>query len=209
MSETTLTVETRENTGSGAARAARREGKVPAVIYGGKGGSVAVSLHLNELKKGLNRGGLMSGVIDLDLDGKKQPALIRDIQFHPVTSVPLHVDLFRVSKDQEVEVEVPVHFINEDTSPGLKRGGALNIVRHAVELSCLPDKIPAELVVDLAEAEIGDAIHFSAIALPDGVKPTITDRDFTIATIVGKGGKADADDAEADGEEEGGDGAES
>ncbi len=210
MSDLVLNVEVREHTGTGGARATRRAGLVPGVLYGGPQGAVAISLNKLELAKGLNRGGFLSQVVNISHKGDSQAVLVRDIQFHPVTSVPLHIDLYRVDADQIITIEVPVEFINSEISVGLKRGGALNVVRHTVELSCPASKIPENLVFDLAAVDINDSVHISSIELPDGVTPTITDRDFTIATIVGKGGAADdaddaADEAEAGGDGEGGD----
>ncbi len=187
MTDIVFSVDVRDRTGTGGARATRREGKVPGVIYGGPLGAVPIALKLNELVRGLNQGGLLSKVIEIQHGSTRQPALIRDIQFHPVTSQPVHVDLFRVSSDQIVTVEVPVKFINEDKSPGLKRGGALSIVRHMVELECPADRIPAQLVADLDGLDINAVIHISAIPLPAGVEPKVKDRDFTIASISGKG----------------------
>lgn len=202
MTDIVFAVDVRDRTGTGGARATRREGKVPGVIYGGPLGAVPIALKLNELVRGLNQGGLLSKVIEIQHGTTRQPALIRDIQFHPVTSEPVHVDLFRVSSDQIVTVEVPVKFINEDKSPGIKRGGALSIVRHMVELECPADRIPAQLTVDLDGLEINDTVHISAIALPEGVEPKVKDRDFTIASLTGKGPSGGAEEAEGEGGEE-------
>jgi len=201
MSELVLNVDLRENTGTGGARATRREGLVPAVIYGGDQGSVAISLKLNELKKALRRGGFRSQMIKIDHKGDLQPVIVREIQFHPVTSVPMHLDLYRVEEGQIISVEVSVEFINEEESPGLKRGGALNIVRHTVELDCPAGSIPEKVTVDLTGLEIGDSLHISAVTLPDNVTPTIKDRDFTIATISGSGPAA-VEETEGEGEDE-------
>lgn len=200
MSEIVLPVSSREGTGTGAARAVRRAGAVPGVMYGGDEPAVAVSAPMNELVKGLNSGLLLSSVIEIDHDGKRRPVIVRDIQFDPVSTAPVHFDLFRIKADQRIDMEVTVRFINEEASPGLKRGGVLNIVRHQVEVSCPANAVPEELVVDLTGREIGDTIHISAIALPDGVTPTITDRDFTIATLQGSRASTEAS---ADGEEAG------
>jgi large subunit ribosomal protein L25 len=196
--ETVLTVEVRERTGTGGARDARRRGRVPGVLYGGDRAPVAIELDLNELRKSLSKGGFLSHLLSISHKGETQPVLVREIQFHPVTSVPLHIDLYRVDEAQEVSVEVAVHFLNEETCPGIKRGGALNVVRHQVELLCRADSIPEAIEIDLAKAEIGDAIHISAVTLPKGVRPVIDDRDFTIATIIGRGGKDDQNDDAAD-----------
>lgn len=194
MSDLVLNVEVREQTGTGPARKVRRDGQVPGVLYGGDRGAVAIALKLNELKRGLNSGGFLSKVVEIDHKGERQPVLVRDIQFHPVSSAPVHIDLYRVDNDQTVAVEIPVVFVNEEASPGLKRGGALNIVRHTVELECRADSIPENIEINLDGLEINDSVHISAVNLPDGVEPKIKDRDFTIATIVGKGGRDDADD---------------
>jgi large subunit ribosomal protein L25 len=188
MSTIVLSVEKRESTGTGPARAVRREGLVPGVLYGGSLGPVSISLQLNELKKAINRGGLRSHMIQIDNKGETQSVLVRDIQFDPISDVPVHLDLYRVEMDQIISVEVPVHFLNEAASPGLKRGGTLNIVRHAVELDCPAGAIPEEITVDLTGLDIGDSVHISSVSLPANVTPTITDRDFTIATIAGAGG---------------------
>lgn len=198
MADIVLDVEVRERIGTGGARASRREGLVPGVLYGGPLEPVAIALPLNQLKRSLNQGGFLSKLVEIDHKGVRQPVLVRDIQFHPVTATPMHIDLFRVDSDQDVTIEVAVEFVNDEQSPGLKRGGALNVVRHTVELSCRADRIPGKLTVDLTGLDINDTIHISALTLPDGVRPTIQDRDFTIATIVGKGGPSDAEDSEAD-----------
>jgi large subunit ribosomal protein L25 len=186
MSDVVLTVEVREKTGTGGARDSRRRGRVPGVLYGNGKGPVAIELELNELRRSLNRGGFLSQLVSITHKGEAQPVLVREVQFHPVTSEPLHIDLYRVDEAQEINIEVAVTFTNEETSPGLKRGGALNVVRHQVELLCRADSIPDELVVDLSEADIGDSLHISSVKLPKGVRPAIDDRDFTIATIVGR-----------------------
>lgn len=185
----------REKAGKGAARATRREGRVPAVIYGDKKDSVMISLHPVELNKEMHKEGFFSTVFDVEIeDGKAERAIAKDIQFHPVTDRPLHVDFQRVSKDSIITVWVPVHFKGEDVSFGLKRGGVLNIVRHEVEIVCKPDDIPAHLEIDLSEANIGDSFKISNTSLPEGVQPSIKDRDFVIATITGKGAQAEETD---------------
>ncbi len=202
MAEVVLPVEVRERTGSGGARETRRAGRVPGVLYGGTLEPVAVSTPLNEVVKGLNRGGLLSQVIEIDHKGEKQAVIVRDIQFDPVSDTPIHMDFYRVEADQEIAMEVTVRFTNEDASPGLKRGGVLNVVRHQVELFCPANAIPDELVVDLTGREIGDTIHISAVTLPQGVRPTIADRDFTIATIQGSRAATEAAKDDGDGEGE-------
>lgn len=185
MSDIVLPVEVREGTGKGAARAARRAGMVPGVLYGGERGAVSIAVKANVLRKAIHTGKFLSHMVTLQHGKETQPVIPRDVQFHPVTDEPLHIDLFRVEEDTVINVEVTVHFINEEKSPGLKRGGVLNVVRHAVELSCPAGSIPEEIVVDMTGKEIGDSIHISDVTLPEGVKPTITDRDFTIATLQG------------------------
>lgn len=193
----------RPRAGKGAARAVRREGKVPAVIYGDKKEPETIALDFPTLSKLLNRGGFLSSVFNIKVDGRSNRVLPRDIQYDPVKDHPIHVDFQRVPGDGTIRVAVPVAFLNEDTSPGLKRGGVLNIVRHEVEVNCPADAIPAQLEIDLGEADIGDSIHISAVSLPNGVTPTITDRDFTVVTIAGSASaRSDSDDEEgADGDE--------
>jgi large subunit ribosomal protein L25 len=174
----------RDRVGKGAARAVRREGRIPAIIYGGKETPTPISLEPGELMRAYNTGRFFTTVFNLSVTGGKGTQVIaRDVQLHPVTDRPIHVDFFRLTKGARITVEVQVHFLNEEESPGLKRGGVLNIVRHEVELEVPADNIPDYLEADLTGLEIGDSIHISAITLPEGAKPTITDRDFTIATI--------------------------
>jgi large subunit ribosomal protein L25 len=192
-----LTATARPGVGKGAARQVRREGKVPAVIYGDKKPPEAIALDGNELWKQYLKGHFTSTVFSLKLDGDERLVIARDVQLHPVKDTPLHVDFLRIGKDGLIRVAVPVKFINDNLSPGLKRGGVLNIVRHDVEVWCPYDKIPPAFVIDLDGVTIGTSIHVSSITMPDGVSPTITDRDFTIATIAGrlKDQGADSDDA--------------
>ena len=147
---------------------------------------MAVSLKLNEVIKGINSGHFLTSTANLVHDGKKQLVIPQAIQLHPVTDMPVHVDLYRVNASQIIAVEVPVHFTNEEEAPGIKEGGALNIVRFVVELNVRADSIPDSLEADLTGLEIGDNVKISDIKLPEGAEPTITDRDFTIATIVGQ-----------------------
>jgi large subunit ribosomal protein L25 len=175
----------RQATGKAANRAIRKEGRVPAIVYGDGQEPQNVALEYREVFKQVQTGHFLSTVYMLDLDGSKIRVIPREVQLHPVRDFPMHVDFLRISRTSRVDVEVPVHFINEAESPGLKRGGVLNIVRHEIELSCPADAIPESLEVNLAGLEIGDSVHISAIKLPDNVTPTIADRDFTIATIVG------------------------
>jgi large subunit ribosomal protein L25 len=183
MADHSFVAEIRERAGKGAARATRRAGRIPAVIYGDKKEPVMISLEPISLNKELNSGAFFGRVYDISLGKDKATVLPRDVQFDPVSDAPLHVDFLRVSADTRVQVEVLVHFENELASPGIKRGGVLNIVRRELELICAPDKIPEQIVVDLTGLEIGDSVHFSHIKLPEGAESAITDRDFTIATI--------------------------
>ncbi|KPF87143.1 50S ribosomal protein L25 [Novosphingobium sp. AAP83] len=184
MSETlTLSAETRDRAGKGASRALRREGRTPAVIYGGNEAPVAIHLEEKALKKALGTGHFFNSVVELTVDGQTLRTLPKDVAFHPVSDRPLHADFLRITKDSVVHVNVPVVFINEAKSPGLKKGGILNVVRHELEMICSPDSIPDDIIVDVSGYEVGDSIHISAVTLPAGVKPAI-DRDFTIATIV-------------------------
>lgn len=177
--------EPRERTGTGGARALRREGKVPAIVYGGRSEPLKVAVPAKELKKALvTNPRFFSTVCDLELDGRLEHVLPREAQVHPVTGDPLHVDFVRAEAGARVTVAVPVRFTNEAGSPGLRRGGVLNIVRREVELVCPADAIPAELLVDLGGFDIGESIHISQVKLAEGVRPTITDRDFTVASIV-------------------------
>lgn len=186
MSETVvLKADRRDGTGTGPARALRRTGKVPGIVYGGKGEPVKVAVPLKELTKELTTNArFFTAVMELDFGDGRSKVLPREAQLHPVSDVPLHIDFIRADKGAELTVEVPVRFVHEAQSPGLKRGGVLNIVRREVELVCPADAIPEELVVDLAGFDIGDSIHLSHVTLPGKVRPTITDRDFTIASIV-------------------------
>jgi large subunit ribosomal protein L25 len=201
MSDIVLSVDVRENTGTGPARAARRDGFVPGILYGGKLGAVAISVLSKDLRKAINTGRFLSNMVTLDHKGEKQSVIPKDVQFDPVSDVPLHVDLFRVDADTMIDVEVTVNFINEDEAPGLKRGGVLNVVRHTVELSCPAGSIPNEITIDLTGYEIGDSVHISSIELPEGVTPTISDRDFTIATV--QGARVMVDDEEDTEDEDG------
>lgn len=184
----TLKAEPRTRVGKGSARALRREGKIPAVIYGDKQAPLSITVSANEIYHRIYRGHFTTTIVDIEVDGKTIRALPREYQMDPVKDMPLHVDFLRVSKGAVVTVEVPVQFINEEQSPGLKRGGVLNVVRHQVEVECPADAIPEHIVVDLTGVDLGDSIHISAVALPKNVTPTITDRDFTIATIAAPAG---------------------
>ena len=187
MNDIVLSVDLRPKTGTGGARATRREGLVPGVLYGGDRGAVAVSISSKELLRALGQKRLRSHMIEIEHKGENQPVIVRDIQFDPVTDLPIHFDLFRVEKGQIITVEVQVRVLNEALSPGIKRGGALNLVRHYVELDCPADAIPEYIEVNLDGLDIGDSVHISAVTLPEGVRPKIRARDFTVATITGAG----------------------
>ena len=180
----TLPAEQRERAGKGASRALRREGRVPAVVYGGKEEPLAIHVEAKELVRQLGTGHFMNSIVMVEVGGKPIRTLPKDVALHPVTDRPLHVDFLRLAKDAKVEVAVPVVFVNEDDSPGLKKGGVLNVVRHELELVCEADKIPTEISLDVTGLEVGDSIHISHVTLPEGSVSAITDRDFTIATIV-------------------------
>ena len=183
-----LKAELRERVGKGSSRELRRNGLIPAVIYGDRQEPLAISLPVKEVTQRIHAGGFMTTVATIDVGGKKISVLPKDYQLDPVRDFTLHVDFLRVGKNTAVNVQVPVHFVNETKAPGIKVGGVLNIVRHEVELHCPADAIPEFLTVDLTGAKIGDSIHISNVKLPEGVRPVIADRDFTIATIVAPAG---------------------
>lgn len=179
----TLSAAIREKGGKGPARAARRDGLVPAIIYGNQEEPLMITVPRRDLELRLAMPGFLIHLLDIQVDGKSHRVLPRDTQLHPVTDVPMHVDFLRYSADRKITVQVPVTFVNEEDSPGLKMGGVINIVRHEVEVQCTADRIPDGFTIDLTGLEIGDSIHASALVLSEGVAFTITDRDFTIATI--------------------------
>ncbi len=183
-----LSAEARARAGKGTARQTRRDGRIPAVIYGGKQAPITISLDKFAFNRVLHQPGFFTHLFDVTVDGATHRVLPRDVQFHPVTDAPLHVDFLRVSADTRITVQVPVEFVSQDKSPGLKRGGVLNIVRHELEVTCAADSIPEHITVSCEGFDIGESIHISAVTLPEGVAPTITDRDFTIATIVAPSG---------------------
>ncbi len=202
MAITEIEATARPRAGKGAARAVRREGKIPAVIYGDKKEPETIALDYPTLVKLLNRGQFLSSVFEIKVDARRVRVLPRDIQFDPVKDTPIHIDFQRVPGDGRIRVSVPVQFLNEAISPGLKRGGVLNIVRHEVEVMCPADGIPQSIDVDLGDADIGTSIHISAVALPADVTPTITDRDFTVATIAGSASARSDSDEEGEGGED-------
>lgn len=187
-STNTLKAEARERVGKGSARHLRRNGKIPAVIYGDKQPPLAIALPRKDVTLKIHAGGFMTTVLAIEVDGKKIEVLPKEYQLDPVRDFVMHVDFLRVSKDSVVTVEVPVQFLGEDVSPGIKRGGVLNIVRHAIELQCAAGNIPDLVEIDISKLDIGDTIHISAVNLPADTVPTITDRDFTIASIAAPAG---------------------
>jgi len=193
-----LTAEKRERTGKEAARALRKTAMVPAIVYGGKEEPMKIALVEREIKRELEMNPrFFSSVVALKIGGKTIQVVPREAQTHPVKGHPLHVDFLRAAKGSTVTVEVPVHFLNEERCPGIRRGGVLNIVRREIELVCPVEAIPAQIDVDLANVEIGDSVHISAITLPANVTPTITDRDFTICAVVGRGPSGGEEEDEA------------
>jgi large subunit ribosomal protein L25 len=178
-----LSAQPRDRAGKGAARATRRAGRVPGIIYGGGAAPVLISLEPRELGRALGRRGFFATLVDVGIDGATHRTLPRDVQYDPVTDTPLHVDFMRVSADARVTVDVPVVFVGQEASPGIRRGGILNIVRHDVEIDCTVANIPERIVVDLRGLEIGQSVHISAVSLPEGARPVIRERDFTIASI--------------------------
>ena len=197
----TLPAEARDRAGKGASRSLRREGRVPAVVYGEK--KEPLSIHIEEklLSKMLSTGHFMNSVVMIDFEGKPHRTLPKAVDFHPVTSRPIHVDFLRIGEHTKVTVAVPVRFDNDEESPGLKRGGVLNVVQHELELVCDAAHIPNEIHIDLTGLEIGDSVHISEVKLPDGVTPYNTDEDFTVATIVAPSAmKAEEEEAAPEGE---------
>jgi large subunit ribosomal protein L25 len=194
MADIVLNVEVRDRTGTGGARAARREGLVPGVLYGGGKDPVAVSVKSNEFRKALYSGKLVGHVVTLAHKGEKQKVIAKSIQFHPVNDQPIHFDLYRVDEHQEVKIAVPVHVNGQDVSPGLKRGGALVYAFHEVEVLAAADNVPEQLEADVSELDIGGAIHAFDLKLPNGVKLAAKE-DFVVATVSGTSAQAAADDA--------------
>jgi large subunit ribosomal protein L25 len=186
----------RERSGKGGARAERRQGRVPAVIYGGGADAVSIALDSNEMRQLIFAGHFLTTIFELDVDGERTRAIPRDYQLDPVKDFPLHVDFMRLAEGQTITVEVPVHFTGQDNCRGLKRGGTLNVVRHTVELIVASDAIPDAIEADLSSLDINDSLHISAVTLPSGARPVI-DRDFTLATIAVPAGFVDAEAAPA------------
>jgi large subunit ribosomal protein L25 len=197
-----LKAEVRDRVGKGAARAARRQDKVPAVIYGDKKSPISILLSRREMTQRLHAGGFLTHLVQIDVGGENVRVIPKDYQLDPVRDFLIHVDFLRVGRGAQLTLEVPVHFLNQEDSPGLKRGGVLNVVRHAIELHVPADAIPESIDLDLTGLDIGDSVHISSVTLPQGVTPTITDRDFTIATIAGSAALLPEEEEEAaEGEE--------
>lgn len=196
-----LSVQKRDMVGKGAARAVRRQGLVPGVIYGDKKNPEPISIVRGELERQLQTGKFLSTLFTVEVAGTTQRVIARDVQFDPVRDFPVHVDLLRLGAGARINVEIPMNFINEEASPGLRVGGVLNVVRYQVELLCPADAIPEELIGDLAGLGLGDSLHISNVSLPEGVTPVITDRDFTIATIAAPAGLAAEEEEAEEGEE--------
>jgi|TARA_X000000950_G_C13913776_1_gene659998 large subunit ribosomal protein L25 len=192
----------RDRAGKGSARAARRDGLIPAVIYGDRKEPLSITLDANTFRKLVNQPGIFRQILSIEVEGSSTDVLPRDIQFHPVTDIPLHVDFLRVAKDAKVTVMVAVEYINDDKSPGLKTGGVLNVVRYEVEVNSPANAIPEKFVIDLEGTQVGDSIHISAVTMPEGVTPTITDRDFTVATIAAPMGETVEEDTDEEATEE-------
>lgn len=183
---TVISATARPSSGKGAARAVRRQGKVPAVVYGGdEKDAQPIAIDANETFKLIQRGRFLSSIFEIDIDGKRTRAIPRDVQLDPVRDTLVHIDFQRIGADNRVRIKIPMRFINEALSPGLKRGGVLNIVRREVEVWAPADRIPDHFEANLEGLEIGRSIHISAVKLPEGVTPVIRDRDFTVATIAG------------------------
>ncbi len=173
----------RDSTSSGSNNKLRSEGFIPAILYGGKNPNQNISIQLKEIKNIINSDTFLSKVLELDIDGKKEKVIPRDVAFNVVSEEPIHIDFMRIVSGKKIILEIPVKFINHPDSPGLKRGGVLNIVRRKVELKCPAESIPDEIIVDLVGTDIGTSIKISSVKLPENVVPTITDRDFVVATV--------------------------
>ena len=202
----TFTAEPRDQVGKGAARAVRRTGMVPGVIYGDGKAAVSLSMDKKELAMALNNPGFFNTICEVTVGKENYRVLPKDVQLHPVSDQALHIDFLRIGKNTKLHVDIPVVFEGEEQSRGLKAGGVLNIVRHEVAVICNPDDLPEALILDVSNGEIGDSLHVSAITLPKGVELQITDRDFTIATIAAPSVMPadDEEDDEAEGTEEDG-----
>jgi len=191
-----LKAEARELGGKGAARRIRRENKVPGVIYGNKESPEAISIDRKTIVKYMETGSFLSTLFMVNVDGKKTRIIPRDLQVDPVRDYPTHFDFLRLSKDAHITVSVSLNFTNEEESPGLKSGGTLNVVRHEIEITCPADSIPESIEASLEGLNVGDSLHFSDITLPEGVKSAITDRDFTLVTLMGAPAEEEPDEVE-------------
>lgn len=198
MAEIILNVEVRAQTGTGGARATRRGGMVPGILYGGSKDPVAIAVKANEFRKALYTGKLLGHLVTLKYGEETQPVIAKAIDMHPVTDEPWHFDLYRVDEHQQIKIEIPVHFAHQDTCPGLKRGGTLAVILHSLNISCPADQIPEEIVIDLAGLEIGDAVRVSDVKLPAGVTAAI-DGDLVVASIAGSRTGETAAEGEAEG----------
>ena len=196
MADIVLNVEVRDRTGTGGAREARRGGRVPGILYGGELNPVAISVRSNEFRKALHSGKLLGHKVTLKYGDETQPVIAKAIQFHPVTDEPVHFDLYRVGAKQLIKISVPVHFRNQEDSPGMKRGGALNVAFHEVELMAPADEIPEELIADLTGLDIGAQIHINDLKLPKGVSAA-DKHNFVVASITGSSAQASEEAAEA------------
>jgi large subunit ribosomal protein L25 len=194
MADIVLNVEVREKTGTGGARVVRREGLVPGILYGGDKAPVAISVKMNEFKKALYTGKLLGHLVTLKYGAETQPVIAKAVDMHPVTDVPTHFDLYRVSANQQIKINVPLHFRHQDEAPGIKRGGTLNIVFHDVQVSCAADHIPEELIADLTGLDIGASVRVSDLTFPANVTPAVP-ADTVLATISGASSQADEDEA--------------
>ena len=188
----------RERVGKGAARKERREGRVPAVIYGDGQDPVSISLDYNLIFKLIYKGGFKQTLFEINVGGTKTRVISRAVQLDPVRDTPVHIDFFRLGKGATLDLEIPVVFLNEEECPGLKAGGALNVVRHTIQITVRANAIPSEIEVDLINLNVGESLHISEVTLPEGAKSTITDRDFTIVSVTSPGGAQDEDEDEAE-----------
>ncbi len=193
----TLAAAVRSGTGKGAARSVRREGRVPAVIYGGGEAAEPISLEYREAHKHIYAGHFLTTIFEIDIAGRKERVIPRDYQLDKVKDTPVHVDFLRLKPGSKLRLEIPLNFVNTDTSPGIKRGGTLNIVRHTVEMLVPADNIPEAITADIGGLDINGSLHISACEIPDGCAPVVRDRDFTLATIVAPSGLAEANAADA------------
>ena len=192
MAEIVLNVELRDRTGTGGAREARRDGKVPGILYGGPRGPVPLAVNANEFRKALYTGKLVGHVVTINAGGKTEKAVAKVVQFHPVNDQPVHFDLYRIGAHQEIHIAVPVHLVGQDLSPGLKRGGAITYAFHEVELICHADEVPASVEADISDLDIGAQIHINDFKLPKGVRAAGSDN-YVVASITGTSAQAAAD----------------